>query len=241
MKIAFIEANKTIFFGRCESGFKLAKLLFVMPATNETRSLLKKFPKTEFFLVGIFLHSGQTQKNTDRKKLRIWTLFEQWLKLFSETPQLGIGWTIISYSIHFAKKPTLREKCPYLDLFWSVFSHIRRKIRTRISPNTGTFYAVQPAQYGWNGWGFQSLVARKTTVSGSLFLIKFYTGGFKKSPVGLKRDSEQAFSSEFCEIFTNIYFEDHLRTAASKMWVIRQDYKLLEDFREREYSIFQIK
>ena len=80
-----------------------------------------------------------------------------------------------------------------------------------------------------------------TTVSGSLFLIKFYTGGFKKSPVGLKRDSEQAFSSEFCEIFTNIYFEDHLRTAASKMWVIRQDYKLLEDFREREYSIFQIK
>ena len=59
--------------------------------------------------------------------------------------------------------------------------------------------------------------------------------------MGLKRDSEQAFSSEFCEIFTNIYFEDHLRTAASKMWVIRQDYKLLEDFREREYSIFQIK
>ena len=59
--------------------------------------------------------------------------------------------------------------------------------------------------------------------------------------MGWKRDSEQAFSSEFCEIFTNIYFEDHLRTAASKMWVIRQDYKLLEDFREREYSIFQIK
>ena len=149
-----------------------------MPATNETRSLLKKFPKTEFFLIGIFLHSYQTQKNTDWKKLRIWTLFEQWLKLFSETPQLGIGWTIISYSIHFAKRPTLREKCPYLDLFWSVFSCIRSKIRTRISPNTGTFYAEQPAQYGWNGWGFQSLVARKTTVSGSLFLIKFYTGGF---------------------------------------------------------------
>ena len=43
----------------------------------------------------------------------------------------------------------LREKYPYLELFWSVFSSIRliiqskcRKKQTRIIPNTGTFYAV---------------------------------------------------------------------------------------------------
>ena len=33
---------------------------------------------------------------------------------------------------------TLREKCPDLELFWSEC----RKIRTRITPNTYTFYAM---------------------------------------------------------------------------------------------------
>ena len=33
---------------------------------------------------------------------------------------------------------TLRKKCPYSELFWSAFSCIR----TRITPNTGTFYTV---------------------------------------------------------------------------------------------------
>ena len=40
---------------------------------------------------------------------------------------------------------TLREKCPYLELFWSVFSRIRTKygkIRTRITPNMNTFYTL---------------------------------------------------------------------------------------------------
>ena len=53
---------------------------------------------------------------------------------------------------------SLREKCMYLELFWSVFSRIRneyeeilhifgysvrmRKIWTRITPNKATFYAV---------------------------------------------------------------------------------------------------
>ena len=32
----------------------------------------------EFFLVRIFLYSDWIQENTDRKKLRIWTLFTQW-------------------------------------------------------------------------------------------------------------------------------------------------------------------
>ena len=33
---------------------------------------------------------------------------------------------------------TLRKKCPYSELFWSECG----KIRTRITPNKGTFYAV---------------------------------------------------------------------------------------------------
>ena len=40
---------------------------------------------------------------------------------------------------------TLRKKCPYSELFWSVFSRIRtenEKIRERITPNTDSFYAV---------------------------------------------------------------------------------------------------
>ena len=40
----------------------------------------------------------------------------------------------------------LRKKCPCLELFWSVFSRSQiecGKIRTRITPNTDTFHAVQ--------------------------------------------------------------------------------------------------
>ena len=33
---------------------------------------------------------------------------------------------------------SLRKKCPYSELFWSVFS----RIRTRITPNTDTFHAA---------------------------------------------------------------------------------------------------
>ena len=43
----------------------------------------------------------------------------------------------------------LRKKSPYSELFWSVFSHIRTdygeiksRIRTRITPSTDTFHAV---------------------------------------------------------------------------------------------------
>ena len=46
---------------------------------------------------------------------------------------------------------TLREKCPYSELFWSAFSRIRAalsiqseygKMWTRITPNKDTFYAL---------------------------------------------------------------------------------------------------
>ena len=43
------------------------------------------------------------------------------------------------------KLASQREKCPCSDLFWSVFSRIQSeygKIRTRITSNTDTFYAV---------------------------------------------------------------------------------------------------
>ena len=35
---------------------------------------------------------------------------------------------------------SLREKCPYLELLWSVFSPNVGKCGTRITPNTDTFY-----------------------------------------------------------------------------------------------------
>ena len=61
---------------------------------------------------------------------------------------------------HKIQRVTLREKCPYSELFWSVFSRIRTeyekilygislriqskcgKIRTGINPNTNTFHEV---------------------------------------------------------------------------------------------------
>ena len=48
------------------------------------------------------------------------------------------SWTILG-------QPSLREKWPYSELFWSVFFRIRTEygeIRTRITPNTDTFYTV---------------------------------------------------------------------------------------------------
>ena len=48
---------------------------------------------------------------------------------------------------------TLREKCPYSELFWSVFSRIRPeygeiqfkcgKMQTKITQNADTFYALK--------------------------------------------------------------------------------------------------
>ena len=44
------------------------------------KSLCKKCANTEIFLVRIFPYSVQIRKNTDQKKLHIWTLFSQWYK-----------------------------------------------------------------------------------------------------------------------------------------------------------------
>ena len=45
---------------------------------------------------------------------------------------------------------TLHEKFPYSELFWSVFSRIQSdcgKMRTRITPNMETFYAMEATLY----------------------------------------------------------------------------------------------
>ena len=42
-------------------------------------SLCEKCPNTEFILVRIFPYSVRQRENTNQRKLRIWTLFTQWV------------------------------------------------------------------------------------------------------------------------------------------------------------------
>ena len=72
---------------RTISQSSLAKCLItsLSKVYSVTYSLGKKCPNTEFFLVRIFPYSF---RNTDQKKLRIWTHFMQWLrKIFFEAPE----------------------------------------------------------------------------------------------------------------------------------------------------------
>ena len=41
---------------------------------------VKSVQITEFFLLRIFLYPVEIQENADQKKLRVWTLFTQWLR-----------------------------------------------------------------------------------------------------------------------------------------------------------------
>ena len=64
---------------------------------------------------------------------------------------------------------TLHKKCPYSELFWSAFSHIRteygeirmwkntEKMRTRITPNTDTLRSV-------NSWFYKSEFIKLTWI-----------------------------------------------------------------------------
>ena len=70
------------------------------------------------------------------------------------------SWFLLNFSLGFVLNAgnilnnTIREKCPYSEFFWSVFSDcvsLRiqsecRKIRTRKTPNTDTFHAVTSAK-----------------------------------------------------------------------------------------------
>ena len=50
-------------------------LTMTIRAMNDQNfTLHENCPKTEFFLVRIFLYSVRIQENTDQKKLRIWTV-----------------------------------------------------------------------------------------------------------------------------------------------------------------------
>ena len=51
----------------------------------------------------------------------------------------------------------------------------------------------------------------------SVFLIMLQTS---RPATLLKKTPAQVFSCEYCKIFKNIYFEDHLQTAASASWSI---------------------
>ena len=56
-----------------------------------------------------------------------------------------IGLILKNCHIGFLKHLPLRKKRPYSELFWSVFFRMREnagKMRTRITPNTDSFYAV---------------------------------------------------------------------------------------------------
>ena len=66
---------------------------------NIRRALREKRPNTEFFPVRIFLHSGLRRKsphlvrmrrNTDQRRLRIWTLFMQWCNSSKFHPGINI-------------------------------------------------------------------------------------------------------------------------------------------------------
>ena len=106
-----------------------------------------------FFVVGPFIY-GLSQLNLTLREGKL-GMTGRWLTSNS----LWLIWLIYMLFITWS----LREKCPYSKLFWSAFSHIRTeygeilrispysvrmqenagKMRTRITPNTDTFYAVK--------------------------------------------------------------------------------------------------
>ena len=74
------------------------------------------------------------------RNLKIWKvlkiLLQNWMVFFS-------GFIFSNRSL--TGSYPLREKCPYPEFFWSLFSHFRaeyEKIRTKKTPNTITFQSV---------------------------------------------------------------------------------------------------
>ena len=72
----------------------------------------------------------------------------EWHQFRFSTKKNSVAFTLIK---SFLDQRSLHQKCPYSELFWSVFFCIwsispysvrMRKIRTKITPNTDTFYAV---------------------------------------------------------------------------------------------------
>ena len=94
-KKIFAKTNKNFTVSRTSKNWKIFNITskhvltviitstFVNWSFNENlcviNSLREKCPNMEIFLFYIFLYSVQIQENIDQKKLRIWTLFTQWL------------------------------------------------------------------------------------------------------------------------------------------------------------------
>ena len=69
--------------------------------------------------------------------------------------------------------------------------------------------------------------------AGVLFLIKLQSGGLK---LYQKQTLAQVFSGRFCKVFSNAYFEEHLRTVASKKRTILQLNCFMCDFYGIQFS-----
>lgn len=55
----------------------------IMVSISVEYSLCKKSSNTEFFFARICSYSVQMWENSDQKKLRVWTLFAQWLRRYT--------------------------------------------------------------------------------------------------------------------------------------------------------------
>ena len=55
----------------------------IMLSISVEYSLCKKSSNTEFFFARICSYSVQMWENSDQKKLRVWTLFAQWLRRYT--------------------------------------------------------------------------------------------------------------------------------------------------------------
>ena len=92
-------------------------------------SLREKCPKTEFFLVRIFLYLDWIQENTDQKKLRIWTFFTQCIHYSSSTYLINMSIFLLWFCLTFLFCCYLHcvKSVQIQSYFWSVFSCIRTK------------------------------------------------------------------------------------------------------------------
>ena len=107
-----------------------------MRCSGKKKSLREKCPNTDVFLVRIFLYSDwinlrkspylvRIQENTDQKKLRIWTLFTQWmlLRVFQKCGKLS-EFKIIFNKTAGSKTVKLQALTLRLFLWWAIYFNI---------------------------------------------------------------------------------------------------------------------
>ena len=94
-----IANNRTRTFFKCLTWYEIvhgtAKYMYDVFVSNGNSfyqycALYKNCPNTEFFLVRIFLYSVRIQENTNQKKLRIWTLFTQCVRIRVKAPSVEV-------------------------------------------------------------------------------------------------------------------------------------------------------